>query len=353
MDVLVIILAVVCFYGIRISFKGHNDYISRSQTDSIKGIFAVIILYSHMRGYLPPPSGDYDKLYYKSLNFLGQLMVVMFLVYSGYGIMEAIKRDRELYIKKFFTHRFVKVWLMFVIAVFGFLLLSFALDYSYPMENYFYCWIGWLDIGNSNWFVFDILVLYLITYIVLYISSKKDFNLKISVLIIYAMTFIMVVVMRKIGKAWLWYDTILAYPLGMLYSLLKNKIDFSLKSWRWIVVLFVLFILFGMQRYGYMNRVLYFSGSLQVLSRVFHSSVFALIVILLTMKVKIDNKCLRWLGKQAFSIYILQRIAMIFGSHIGLNESGLAFATFVIPVTLLIATVYTAMTDRINKCLFT
>lgn len=50
-----IILAVVCFYGIRVSPGGHDDYMSRAQTDSIKGIFAIIILYSHMRGYLPPP----------------------------------------------------------------------------------------------------------------------------------------------------------------------------------------------------------------------------------------------------------------------------------------------------------
>ena len=116
---------------------------------------------------------------------------------------------------------------------------------------------------------------------------------------------------------------------------------------------FSLFVVFVMQRYGYMDQLLFFSGWLQVLSRVLFSSTFALIVILLTMKVKIDNKCLRWLGKQAFSIYILQRIAMIVGTHIGLNNNGLVFATFVIPVTLLIAVVYTAMTDRMNKRLFT
>lgn len=279
-------------------------------------------------------------------------MVVMFLVYSGYGIMEALKRDYEGYIRKFFTHRFVKVWLMFAIAVFCFLILSIVLDHSYPVENYIWCWIGWLDLGNSNWFVFDILVLYLITFAVLWISVKVRLSLTKSVLIIYILTFVMCFVMRKAGKALLWYDTILAYPLGMLFSLYKDKIDFLLRSWRWIVALFVLFVLFEIQRYGYMNRVLYFSGSLQVLSRVLYSSVFALIVILLTMKIKIDNKCLRWLGKQAFSIYILQRIAMIVGSHIGLNENGLVFAAFVVPVTLLIAAGYTAITNRMNKRLF-
>lgn len=56
MDLLVVVLAIVCFYGLRFSWAGHADYINRGQTDSIKGIFAIIILYSHMRwGIIPPP----------------------------------------------------------------------------------------------------------------------------------------------------------------------------------------------------------------------------------------------------------------------------------------------------------
>lgn len=110
MDLLVVVLAIVCFYGLRFSWAGHADYIDRGQTDSIKGIFAIIILYSHMRwGIIPPPSGSYDRLFIFMLNFLGQLMVVMFLLYSGYGIMESLKRNKEKYIKTFFTHRLVKV----------------------------------------------------------------------------------------------------------------------------------------------------------------------------------------------------------------------------------------------------
>lgn len=164
MDLLVVVLAIVCFYGLRFSWAGHADYIDRGQTDSIKGIFAIIILYSHMRwGIIPPPSGSYDRLFIFMLNFLGQLMVVMFLLYSGYGIMESLKRNKEKYIKTFFTHRLVKVWLMFAIAVSLFCILNFVLDRSYPVNNYILCWIGWESVGNSNWFVFDILLLYAIT----------------------------------------------------------------------------------------------------------------------------------------------------------------------------------------------
>lgn len=59
MDILVIALAAVALWGVSFSLRGHEDYLSRESTGSVKGIFAVIILYSHMRGYvtIPPPQG--------------------------------------------------------------------------------------------------------------------------------------------------------------------------------------------------------------------------------------------------------------------------------------------------------
>lgn len=52
MDILVIALAAVALWGVSFSLRGHEDYLSRESTGSVKGIFAVIILYSHMRGYV-------------------------------------------------------------------------------------------------------------------------------------------------------------------------------------------------------------------------------------------------------------------------------------------------------------
>ncbi len=353
MDLWVVVLAIVCFYGLRFSWAGHADYIDRGQTDSIKGIFAIIILYSHMRwGIIPPPSGSYDRLFIFMLNFLGQLMVVMFLLYSGYGIMESLKRNKEKYIKTFFTHRLVKVWLMFAIAVSLFCILNFVLDRSYPVNNYILCWIGWESVGNSNWFVFDILLLYAITNLVLVFADRCGINLKWVALSIYLLTFVMLVFLVKAGKETHWYDTILAYPAGMLYSLYKNRIEVLTRGWRWMLCALVTALVFAGFKYGFVNHFLSFSPHLQLVAFAMTSSVFALLVVLLTMKIKVDNKVLRWLGINAFSIYILQRLAMIVGTHLGLNQKGLIYAAFVIPVTLLLASIFTAVTGRINRKLF-
>ena len=135
MDLLILLLLLVTLYGAKVSFKGHEDYISRWQTDSIKGIFAVIILFSHMRNYLPEP-GEHDRIYYAVLDAIGQLMVVMFMLYSGYGVMESLKRDRRKYLSNFLTHRLLKVWLMFAIAVFLFLILDLAIGADYEARKY-------------------------------------------------------------------------------------------------------------------------------------------------------------------------------------------------------------------------
>lgn len=111
-------------------------------------------------------------------------------------------------------------------------------------------------------------------------------------------------------------------------------------------------LVFAGFKYGFVNHFCLFPRTSSWLPLLMTSSVFALLVVLLTMKIKVDNKVLRWLGINAFSIYILQRLAMIVGTHLGLNQKGLIYAAFVIPVTLLLASIFTAVTGRINRKLF-
>lgn len=353
MDIFLLALIVLCLWGAKFSSTGHADYISRSQTDSIKGIFAIIILYSHMRGYFVSV-GPYSQGYNFLLNFLGQLMVVMFLLYSGYGVMEALKRNRQRYIATFLTHRLGKVWLMFAMAVTLFMILNLLLGIRHEPIKYVTSLIGWDDIGNSNWFVFDILVLYLLTYIAL--MTTQRWGLMYLVPTIYLLTFAMLVMLKLSGKGAWWYDTILAYPTGMLYSLYKRKIEHIVRSWRWWVATLSIAVLFILCRYKSYALIAHFESKLayQLYFVVFvlTSSVFSILIVLLTMKIKLDNQALRWLGENAFAIYILQRITMILGRHWEWNKNALLFACFVVPATLLIAAIFTVGTKKINSLLF-
>lgn len=77
----------------------NNNYLEISRTNSIKGIFILLVFLSHARNYISayaeysqnPLNGIYDIFQ----NHLGQGVVIMFLFYSGYGVMESIKRKGQ------------------------------------------------------------------------------------------------------------------------------------------------------------------------------------------------------------------------------------------------------------------
>ena len=90
MIIFIVILVCICIWNIKFS-RFWEDYLSLDTTTSIKGIFAVIILYSHLSGFIQLSDGWYDQSFKLLLNYMGQLMVVMYFFYSGYGIMESLK----------------------------------------------------------------------------------------------------------------------------------------------------------------------------------------------------------------------------------------------------------------------
>lgn len=353
MDIIIILFFIVVLWGVRP--MGYNpDYIGRESTTAIKGIFAIIIIFNHANQYLPPPinklniSGinSYRVIYDAVLGFLGQLMVVMFLVYSGYGIIESYKKKQSAYLTGFLRKRVLKTLVHFDIAVAVFIILALILGHEYSANDYLWSWTGWTSVGNSNWFIFDIIVLYLLTYVGLLIVERFKYDLKAYLWIIFGLSAVFLIVMLKAksGLAW-WYDTILAFPMGMLWSVYKDKFERYLSTKRGfttalgaVTLAFVLFYLLG----RHYKEIFSFVAS----------PLFGVLVIVLTTRVKIGNPVLNWLGINAFSIYILQRISMILASEAGINNRPLLFMAIVIPATLLIAAVFTAITTKIDKKLF-
>lgn len=336
-----IILVAVALWGCRLSVKGYDDYLGREQTGAIKGIFAIIILFSHMRDYVIP--GAHSTLFTGVAKLLGQLMVVMFLFYSGYGIMEAIKRDRRQYMSTFLRHRFLRTWLMFATAVVLFMVLNFVLGREYTLCNNLLALTGWTDIGNNSWFMFVILALYLLTYVALLTSER----LGVVIGMIFVLSIGLLLALRGAGKGWWWYDTILAYPTGMLVSMHKQWIADHLRgvrNWLWTMLVAVMLFSITYVVSGNGSRPDGWSMTLHVISAV----LFGIVVVMFTMKLKLRNKILDRLGENAFAIYILQRLAMITCKHYGLDGEPLIFAAIVIPATLLIASIYTAAFNRLR-----
>lgn len=317
-------LAVLCLYKITPA-KFHEGYAGVKQSTSIKGIFIIIVFLSHTRGYLDL-SGGLNSVYDKCFSKIGQMMVALFFFYSGYGIMYSYKNKTH-YEKGFIKKRVGSTLLHFDIAVLAFLLVGLLIKSTYSLKSYLLCWIGWEGIGNSNWYIFDILVLYLLSWAAFMIHRhlwKSVWCVPICITLLSILFMILLALCRK--SDW-WYDTVLCYPFGVIYFLIQNKIDAACqKNIPYFVLLFGSSAVFG---------ILYLFLDQSVIAYNIQSCLFCLIVLMVTMKLKIGNAILELCGKKLFLIYILQRIPMNIESFFQIN----AFSPFLFTLIAIIATI--------------
>ena len=126
------------------------------------------------------------------------------------------------------------------------------------------------------------------------------------------LTFIYVFVFMVFNlKPYHWFDTVLCYPMGMIFSLYRSRIEDLLFRKR-IIYGISLFMLLAVFLCFVKFYNIPFSGFIKNL-------VFCMLVVVFTARVNLQNKLLIFCGKHLFEIYILQRIPMIVFAHLGLN----------------------------------
>ena len=98
MIIFVLILVAIICSGLTVSKKGEffADYMSPKNTNTINAIFSVLIFISHATNYIGNANmtSALDEPYVSLKVFLHQLVVVTYLFFSGFGIMESIKKKR-------------------------------------------------------------------------------------------------------------------------------------------------------------------------------------------------------------------------------------------------------------------
>ena len=319
---LLVIFFLICLWNVRFT---KNDCLTKESTSIINGIFVGLVFFSHFSSYINYSNPLYN-LFFKGL---GQLMVAPFLFFSGYGIYESIKNKKD-YLKNFPKKRFLKLFINFSLAIIFFLIYSFIIGKKYSLMTILLSFIGWTSIGNSNWYIFAMLCLYAFTYL----SFKIFKNKKLALGILLTLSIIYMIIIHGVGKSSAWYNTILCYPFGMIFSEYK---DIILKSDKHkIIALIILFLLFGI---SLLIRHNYFIYALR-------SCIFVIVMILVLQYIKIGNPILKFLGKYTFEIYILQRLAFMICQNFHLNN--VLYFICSILVTSVICIIYKFLQNKIN-----
>ncbi len=296
-----ILLFLLCCWGLG-RRKPPASGLDRDTTLAIKGIFIFWVFIRHVSGYLVKSGYTFsrvgDSLFQLIGSCSGQLIVVMFLFYSGYGVMEQIKSKGNDYVRLIPRKRVLQTLLNFDVAVLIYIALDILLGLNISCRKSFFALIAWDSVGNSNWYIFVILLCYLAVYACF--RAKRFFD-GLDAEIVFVALFFVSFALSMVKPHW-WYNTMLAFPAGMLWSKLRKQID-SILQIRYYCALITCMLVFCVlyilpwEFHGLRNNLLGIS--------------FATVVVIISCRVKVGNPALVWLGTNLFPLYIYQRVPMI------------------------------------------
>lgn len=340
--ILAVAVAFLALYGTKFAPWGefHGDYHSPGKTNAVKGIFVLFVFASHVKNYLD--LSGLDERAFWLVEYVGQLMVAPFLFWSGFGVMESIRRKGEAYVRALPVNRGLRTLIHFDCALLLFLLVRFIIRKEVTLPQFLLSLVCWESIGNSNWFIFAILVLYLITTASFLLVRKNRWGAAaVATLLTVA---VMAVLSRFMEEHW--YNTMLCYCLGMWFSLLRPRVEKILTKNHWQ---YFACLLTGMLAFLCMGKLHYripFGYSL-------YGIVFMILLVIISMKAAPDNRFLQFLGNYVFEIYILQRIPMrlLRSFHIA-TEHPAVFVLLCFGITCGLSVLFRRAMNSLDKRLF-
>lgn len=299
------LLCIVILWGVKFKLHGfHEDYLDKGRTTAINGVFIALVFLSHSLQYLDrwgyafDGIGDGIALSLRSGH--RQLIVVMFLFYSGFGVMESFKKKGQSYIDSMPKHRLLTTWLNYFVSVVVGAVVGYVCLNTWNLREFLI-----KASSYSSWYIFAILFCYGLFYVVGKVVGQK---LKWLTAVVCLGTIVYAVCLMFISPCY-YYNTIIAFAFGVAYSEYRKEIETIIKRHYWLalavsgVIFAIIFAKYRLcEGVGY-NLI---------------AALFAFIVVMLTMKVKMYNPVLSWIGSRLFPIYLYHSIVFkVFGHYLG------------------------------------
>ena len=340
MTIFLFTLVIVTVLSSKFNLVGfYDDYISKDSIEPIKGIFLVFVFLTHFAQYIPL-DGAMHTFYALVRKKHGQLIVTPFLFYSGYGVFESIKKKGSAYVRTMPVNRCLKLLMDFDIAIFIYYILSVFDNKNYPIKKILLSFIGWDSLRNSNWYIFVILGMYIISFLAFYgfdYETQKEYIVTTIVIMTIVFSYFI-----SLHKETYWYNTIWCYVAGGIYSVYKNEIEKNILSNNksYFISFFNIILLFICFYSRWYQKVSYYQLA---------SVAFSLIIVFISIKIKVTNKFLNYCGRHLFSLYILQRLPMIFFQNTVLSENVYVYFVACAVITVLISAIFDRFTAMLWK----
>ena len=325
------ILGAVLFIGSSGRHADEKSFFDRISGKEIQGVLAVFIIF-HQTVIALDASGDSTgdmRFFY----YYGILAVAFFFFSSGFGLLKRWMTD-ENYIKGFMRRRIFTVLVPFFICNYIYLtdalLNNIASRMHFGFGEVICSFFGIFLINNEMWFAVEIMILYIAFRLVFAKVKKPLTGIIIMTLVVLAMMTIGLFsghsdtgVMSYWFKGEWWYNTLLMFPLGMLYAYKEERINRVIKR-AFIAVLLgsaVLFVILDHIHKNLISRSIYWTeyanSANPILDKLLglgeetlFEIVFLILVLTIMSRVKIGNPVIKFFGKISLEIIMLNYLVI-------------------------------------------
>lgn len=334
MWIYLIIFAFILFLGVKIAPKGNfnEDFLSLKVSKGIQGFCAICIIAHHfVQPFVYSGQGAGALSIFARIGFI---FVGVFFFFSGYGLFKSYK-NKQNYLNGFLRKRLpvvlvplyiVNTILTVIVLATGGAMYNDLNPIVMGMDNVFFRITTFLGITlmNSNaWYMITIAIFYIVFYLAFKYSKNEDKAFK--VMGIFSILYLIAGIAAGHGIFWLqgewWYNSSFLLFIGMYVAKNEERVISYIKK-RYAALLTItgvgtivltcvaiaVTMMISYYRPGLVGRAcsivcLFFETSATIF--------FVSFILILTMKLKLNNIILDFLGKIALEIYLVHRFFLV------------------------------------------
>ena len=336
MDIVILLLISLLIYLL----PQNKEYLSVKSTSGLRGFLALGIIFHHLSPLVK--SGEE----FSNFSYMGTYIVSIFFFLSAYGLYVQ-NESRENYLDNFLVKRLSKIIVPFFIISLIYMFYRFVNGQLIDLNFFINLFKQGSTIIYNGWFV-DIIIL---MYIFFYLSFKFFQNKFLSIVFntIFIICYICLAI--KLGYNFWWYNSVLAFAIGLIWAKNQNKIDRFLEKYYFIVIVLVTVLLFVSHRYDILLKYLHIEDSYSyALAANLDNIIFTIyFIIVFLKKINFSNVYLNLIGRISFELYMIHGlvISMLAKIFVSSRVNDVLFTLFVLIISLILAWIVNKIDKRI------
>ena len=305
----------------------------------MKGLLAILILVHHLYQYTGLFQGTIFAI---PLQALGYLSVAEFFFLSGYGLAISYDKKTDQYIQQFPKKRILPFYLVIIVLTCVWICLKGIFHEDVVLSEIGMSFLFGGTVIKGGWYLQVQLLLYVLWFLIY--RSQKSSHWKLKCLFVVELLYCGF--MGKLGYPTTWYEGVIAFPIGILWSNRRNEINAYFQStqrWlRWVMGSFLLFII------TFILPHMALPECVCVVVKIISAAVFVVFGTLIIYRIPVRGRVTRFLGSISLEIYTMQFVFLVlFHSELINISNPYIYITAVVVATTCAAMFFKIMVDKI------